>query len=95
MQRKEYIDKMSDQLKKWDDKIIDMEKNAGSVKNDLKAEYRKQMDELIKKKDKVKSELNALQENGSQAFDELKNGMNRSFKELGESIEMATQKFKS
>lgn len=93
MQRKEYIDKMSEQLKEWDDKIIEMEKNAGSVRTDLKAEYRKQMDDLVKKKENIKSELKDFQEISSDALEELKSGMNRSFRELGESIEMAVKKF--
>lgn len=94
MDRKKYIDKLTAQLKDWDDELITLESKVDMVKSELKLEYQKQLLDVKTKINTAKSKLKELSENSNVKFDELKTGMANSFKELGESIEMAVKKYK-
>jgi len=95
MERKEYIDKLSTQLKELDDKIIKMENNAGQVATNLKGEFKNQLSVLNQKKEEVKSKIKELNESNQEAFSVLKDGIANSFNELKGAIESATKKYKS
>jgi len=94
MDRKKYIDKLTDQLKDWDDELITLESKVDMVKSELKIEYQKQLLDVKKKIESAKSKLKELKNTNGTTFDEIKTAASKSFRELGESIEIAVQKYK-
>jgi hypothetical protein len=92
--RKAYIDKMAAKLKEWDADILKLEAKTDAVKADVKAEYRKQIEELRKKRTEAQQKLNVIKEAGEGAWEELKTGIETSWKILGDSIKTAIGKFK-
>jgi sugar-specific transcriptional regulator TrmB len=95
MNRKEYIDKLANQLKDLDNKIIKMEDGAEKVASNLKSEYQNQVSVLNRKKDDVKVKLKELNNSNQEAFSVLKEGVTSSFNELKDAIDGAVKKFKN
>lgn len=92
--RKEYIDKMAARLKEWDDEIIKLEEKVLAAKADVKAEYHKQLMELLNKKDAAQLKLKNIVDARDDAWQELKSGVELSWEILEDSIKNAWEKIK-
>lgn len=92
--RKTYIGKMAAKLKEWDEEIQKFEAKANVARTDMKAKYRRQIDELHRKKEEARQKLNQIQGASEDAWEELKEGVEQSWKTLGDSIKNAFGKFK-
>lgn len=92
--RKEYIDKMAARLKEWDDEIIKLEEKVLAAKADVKAEYHKQLMELLNKKDAAQLKLKNIMDARDDAWQELKAGIELSWEILEDSIKNACTKIK-
>lgn len=92
--RQIYIDKMAAQLKEWDAEIRKMEAKADAAKADLKTDYQQQISELRRKKQEAQKKLTQIQEAGEGAWDELKDGLEQSWKTLESSVKNALAKFR-
>ena len=92
--RKAYIDKMAAKLKEWDAEIQKLEAKADAVKVDVKTDYRKQIDELRGKRAEAQQKLNEIKVAGEGAWEELKAGIENSWKIMGDSLKSAIGKFK-
>lgn len=92
--RKIYIDKMAAKLKEWDDEIRKLEAKANAAKAVIKADYQRQITELRRKKDEAQQKLTQIREAGEEAWEELKVGLEQSWKTLGDSVKHVLAKFK-
>ena len=92
--RKEYIDKMAARLKEWDDEIIKLEEKVLAAKADVKAEYHKQLMELLNKKDAAESKLKNIIDARDDVWQELKSGIELSWEILEDSIKNTWTKIK-
>ena len=92
--RKEYIDKMAARLKEWDNEILRMEAKVISAKADVKAEYHKQLMELLNKKDVIQQKLQHIKDASEDAWMELKSGTESSWEIMEDAIKNAWLKIK-
>ena len=92
--RKAYIDKMAAKLKEWDAKIQKIETKVATTEADVKAGYRHQIEELHSKKEEAQEKLKKIQEAGEGAWEELKEGIEQSWKIMGDSVKSARDKLK-
>ena len=93
--RKAYIDKMAAKLKEWDLEVQKLEGKADMAKADVKAKYHQQIEELHQKKKAAQQKLNKIQEAGEGAWEDLKEGVEQSWKILGDAVKSARDKLKS
>lgn len=92
--RKAYLDKMAARLKEWDDEIVKLEEKVFAVKTDARAEYHKQLMELLNKKDAAESKLKNIIDARDDVWQELKSGIELSWEILEDSIKNARAKIK-
>lgn len=92
--RKEYIDKLSKQLKSWDNEIKNLEAKVSRFKSESQTTLKKQIDELQVKKDKLQAKMKELSTTTDSAWTELRSGIEKSWTELSKSMKNAFSKFK-
>ncbi|MEJ2054900.1 MAG: MgtC/SapB family protein [Calditrichaceae bacterium] len=91
--RKEYIERMSKQLKSWDDQIIKLEEKAAGVNKETKEKYRNELFKLKKQENNTRQKLEELKKSGDEAWDDLKKGFEKSWSELSSAFENAHSGF--
>ncbi|MBN2365999.1 MAG: coiled coil domain-containing protein [Calditrichaeota bacterium] len=92
--RQMYIDKLSAQLKEWDAEISKLEAKADKVKADARIEYEKQITDLQNKKLEVKNRIGEIREAGEDAWEELKEGAEKSIQTMKNALNNALSRFK-
>lgn len=92
--RKEYIDRMAARLKEWDTELQKLEAKAELAKADVKASYNQQIKELRLKKGEAQQKLKKIQDAGEDAWEELKEGAEKSWKLFEDSVKTALGKFR-
>lgn len=88
-EKKRYIEKMIDQLRKWDVEIQKLEAKASNAGAGLKAKYDEQIKELREKKGQSEGKLHDLGNAGGEAWNEVKEGFEKSWNILGEAFKAA------
>jgi chromosome segregation ATPase len=91
--RKEYIERMSKQLKSWDDQIIKLEEKAAGVNEETKEKYRNELFKLKKQENKTRQKLEELKKSGDEAWNDVKKGFEKSWSELSSAFENAHSGF--
>lgn len=92
--RKEYIDKLSNQLKMWDNEIEKIEMKANQAKTDVKSDYQQQLEKLNLKRQAVENKINEIRGASEDAWQELKNGAEDALNTMKEAMDSAMSKFK-
>ena len=92
--KKTYLQQMAEQLKQWDAEIEELKVKGAQTKVESRAEFLSQIDVLRAKKKSVQDKLKQLQEAGDGAWDEMKNGLERSWTEFKGAFTKASAKFK-
>jgi multidrug resistance efflux pump len=92
--RKTYIGKMAAKLKEWDLEVQKLEGKADMAKADVKAKYQQQIKELQVKKEAAQQKLKKIHEAGEGAWVEMKDGIEQSWKILGDAVKSARDKLK-
>ena len=95
MDKKYYLNKLSDQIKQWEAEIDKLKAKADKTKADVKIEYNKKIDEIRHKKEVVEKKFKVLHESSDEAWDEIKDGLEKSWKEFKNSLDSVISKFKS
>jgi|GEM_PF-291513 len=95
MDRKAYIDKLTQQLNEWDDEIIKLEAKVKEVSSSAKTEYEKQISDVKEKRQTVSEKLGELKETGSEAWEELSDGLELAVQDIKKAWQKAWQKFTS
>lgn len=81
-------------LKEFNTKLEEIKAIAAEAQDDLKAEYRSQVQDLETKRDNYAIKFGQLKEASGQAWDDLKVGTERTWSELKYTIEVALTHFK-
>ncbi len=92
--KKKYIDKLSTQLKEWDDEIKTLKTKAESLKADSKKKYQVMLDEYQDKKDAAQKKLKELKNSSEESWEELKKGTEIIWNELKKTSGNVISKFK-
>ena len=92
--RKTYIDKLTAQLKHWDDELEKLESKINKTHMDLKDEYYQKLHELKNKREEAQLKYEEIRATGEEAWGELKDGFDQSWNTLNESIKNAFVKIK-
>ena len=91
--REEYIDKLADQLKKWDAEIRKLEEKAENAKTDVKAKYTEKIDELRAKKESIQQKVKDFGEANKEALGSVKKSIEDSLTNLTNAINDTFKKF--
>ncbi len=91
--REEYIDKLADQLKKWDAEIQKLEEKAKNAKTDVKAKYTEKIDELRAKKELIQQKVKDFGEANKEALGSVKKSIEDSLTNLTNAINDTFAKF--
>ncbi len=92
--RQEYIDKMAKQLKDWSSRIDEMETKMAVAKEDLKSGYQNNLRDLKKKRDSVQQKLQELRQSSGEAWETLRDGLDKTWIDFTEAVSSAKDKFK-
>ncbi|MCZ7602439.1 MAG: hypothetical protein QY331_15285 [Melioribacteraceae bacterium] len=85
--RKEFIDEVAAQMKKWDDDLVVLENRTVEANTELKSDLKQKLDELKQKKDEFRNKLEELQSSGKDAWDLLNNEIKKSYENIKEAFE--------
>lgn len=88
-----YQDKLKAQLDKLDAKIDEMKAKAAQAKAESQIQYNEQLVTISAKRDDVGQKLQKLQASSSEAWEDLKNGIDRAWIELQTAFDKAKTKF--
>ena len=94
MDRKAFIDKLTAQLKKWDDDIDKLEAKAQKAKADVRADYHKQIQDLRDKEKAAQGRLQEVKHAGEEAWEDLKSGAEEAYDSIKNAFQSAMSKFK-
>jgi chromosome segregation ATPase len=94
MDRKDYIDKLTIQLKQWDAEIEKMEAKVQEKKADARILYNKKIEELQNKKEEAQNKIEEIKNASDEAWEELKSGAERAFDNIKNSFHSVISKFK-
>jgi chromosome segregation ATPase len=92
--RKAFIEGLNNQLKELDERIETMETKGAKVASTTKAEYSKSIKELRNKKAAVLDRLGKLNQAGEDAWEELRSGTEKAYKEMNHSFQRIVSKFR-
>ncbi len=92
--RREYIEMMSVRIKELEVEIQELEEIADKAVTEIKAEYRKQIEELFLKKVIVHDNLSKIRKVSGSAWEDMKAGVELSWEVFEESAKSALKKAK-
>ena len=91
--RTKYINSVEKKLREWDKEIEKLETRGEQAEAEVKAGYQEQLRELREQRADAEQKLKELQQAGDEAWDELKNGLEKSFDSLSSAVKAALKKF--
>lgn len=77
--RKEYIDRLTERLHKWDQELDVLQAKATEKKAALDAQWQQRQEELLDKRNELKSKFDELKESADDRFDKLKDELEERF----------------
>lgn len=92
--RDEYIRKMQVKLVEWNTEINMLIARAGEIAVDVKNEYNEQIEALKLKQASAKVKIEALQQAGDNAWEDLRSGIEQAGVAMGEAIDAARSRFR-
>lgn len=92
--RNEYIKKLEENITACNAKVAEMKVKATEAKNEMKAEYLSQVDELEKKRDVFAVKCGQLKDANGHAWDDVKAGTEKAWNDFEHSVGKAASRFK-
>ena len=92
--RELYMMKLQGKLDEWNAEIDRLEARAKDVGADLRQDYADQLATLRAERDKLAEKMENLQNAGDSAFEEVKAGFDRAWRELDESLRLAAERMR-
>lgn len=80
--REEFISKMGNRLKEWNEELDKLEEKVSTVKSDLQGKYRQQIADLRKKREETEKKLEEAKAAGEGAWENLKGESERAWTAL-------------
>ena len=93
--RDAYVKRMQAQLDEWNAEIDRLEARAKKADAQTKAEYEKRLEEVRAKRDDARARMAEFKKAGEDAFEELRDGVEKSWAELKKSLTRAKDRMKS
>ena len=93
MNRDEYVQKMKDQLDKWNAEAAQWEAKAKDAQASMKAEYEKQLSMLNSRRDEAMYQLKLLQGASTDAWQDMMKGADQAVKSMQEAFIRARSHF--
>lgn len=94
MEKKEaYRQKFQAKLDEWKAEADKLKAKAQQKKIDAETEYGKELNAIRKKREELKAKLKKLEEAGEDAWEDLREGIETSSRELKSAIDKAFKKF--
>jgi chromatin segregation and condensation protein Rec8/ScpA/Scc1 (kleisin family) len=83
------LKKLEDELKQWEAKIDIIQADADKVKEEHKAQYKKDVDEILSLKKEANNMLQKLKKTSDDEWEELKEGVDKAWRDFESAIEKA------
>jgi len=93
-QKKSYLSKMADQLKRIDKDIKELRNKADSVSVRTREEYNFVIADLKARRNTIEEKIKTAQSAGSEAWDTLKGGLDTSYNEFVKAFSDAVNRLK-
>jgi uncharacterized coiled-coil DUF342 family protein len=93
-EKKSFLKQMSEQLLDWDSQVDELKKKAEQAKGNVREEYQKQIKELSSQKEALKKKFQELNKSGDEAWEIMKNGVEKAASDLKGTFKNAFSKFK-
>lgn len=90
--REAYRKKIEAKLDEWKAEADKLRAKAKQKQVDFETDYKKELDQIRVKREELKAKLNKLEEAGEGAWKDLKQGVEKSSRELRKSIDKAIKK---
>jgi predicted Zn-dependent protease with MMP-like domain len=82
----EYIDRMAARVRELDSEIRELEELANKAVEEVKSEYREQINNLFLKKEELKDQVNRIQTAGGNAWEDMKAGTELSWEVFNDTV---------
>ena len=92
--KKAYTEKLKAELEEWNAEIDLMRAKAKNASADARLEYERQVDDLESQRDTVKTKLHELENSSTDAWEDLKQGADRIWKDMRTAVESAASRFR-
>lgn len=94
-ERKEYINKLAEQLKSWDDEIAKYQAKAAKVNEDARQRYQSEISKMKQRREQLQAKYEEVKKSSDDAWHSLKSGFEKSWTDLRNAFDEARSKFKS
>lgn len=91
--RDDYVEKLKQNLDKWNADLTRLEAKAKVAKTDMQIEYEMQLEALRKHGDEAKAKLKELQSSGEGAWKQIAEGADAAWASMREAFEKASAHF--
>lgn len=92
--REQYIEKLTNKLKEWDKDFEDLERKADQRMDQMKADFRKRLDDLKSRRARMKEKLGKLEQSGESAFDPIKKDLELLWKDTKDGLKRMRKELK-
>lgn len=89
-----YMQKLRAQLDEWDAEMQKLKAKALKAKADLKIDYNEDIENMRAKREAARKKLDELGHSGDEAWEDLKEGIEKAWIDLGGAIKSAVSRFK-
>jgi len=89
-----YQKELQEQLDEWGTEIDKLKEVAGKAKSGLQGEYYKEVEDLRCKQLEAQQKLYELKEEGGEAWEDLKGGVELAWAALADAVKTAASRFK-
>ena len=86
--------KLEAQLKEWDTKLNELKAKAQAAKNEIRADYEKQIEILSGKRESVQAKMTELRQRTEYAWEDLKGGTEKAWEDMREALDRIATRFK-
>lgn len=95
MDKKAFINTLSSQITEWQKELTDLSARAEKAGAKAKSEFQSQMKDLNSKLDDAQSKLKQIQAVGPDAWEDVRDGFEKSWTELRGAFKAALSRFKA
>jgi len=92
--KKAFEKKLEAQMNEWDAEVEKLKAKAQKAEADAQIEFYKRIEDLKEKRETAKAKLAELKDAGEEAWQDLKTGIDTTWKKLGDAVKAAVDYFK-
>lgn len=92
--RQAYVQKLNAQLKEWDAKLDQLSAKAQKATADARINYENELESLKARRAVANRKLEELGQRGENAWEDMKDGLEKVWDELGKAVEKVAARFK-